>query len=57
MPLKAYCPAPDPRAVCAGWEPIITHGNDLKVMDPRTIAEMDAHNQHGVDMGCWKPPH
>lgn len=52
---RNYCPPPDPRAVCAGWQPIITHANDLNVMDPRTIEEIDQHNRHGMDMGCWKP--
>jgi|GEM_PF-3256304 len=51
---RNYCPPPDPRAACAGWEPIITHGKDLQVMDPRTVEEIDAHNRHGLDMGCWK---
>lgn len=55
LPPSAYCPKPDPHAVCAGWQPIITHGSDLALMDPATIEEIDAHNNYGMIKGCWKP--
>lgn len=54
-PPSAYCPKPDPQTVCAGWQPIITHGADLAILDGRTIEEIDAHNRYGVQRGCWKP--
>lgn len=51
---SAYCPKPDPKAICAGWQPIITHGSDLALMDPATVEEIDAHNMYGLARGCWK---
>lgn len=55
VPLSDYCPKPEPQAVCAGWSPIITHADDLKLLDPRTIQEIDAHNTYGMVKGCWAP--
>jgi len=57
VPPSAYCPKPDASAICAGWVPIITHADDLKLMDPRTIEEIDAHNGYGLLKGCWTQRH
>lgn len=54
LPLSAYCPKPDPQAVCAGWQPIYTHAADLALMNARTIEEIDAHNRYGAQRGCWE---
>ena len=29
---------------CSAFSPIITHGNDYKVMDIRTVRQINAHN-------------
>lgn len=52
-----YCPKPDPHAVCAGWKPILLRADDYARIDPRTALEIDRHNRHGMDMGCWMHAH
>lgn len=54
---SAYCPKPDPHAACAGWRPILLHADDYARIDPRTLLEIDQHNQYGLQKSCWKAAH
>lgn len=46
------CPPPDPKAVCAGWHPILVDRAD--VVTDFTAKGILAHNEYGEAMGCWK---
>lgn len=53
---QAYCPPQTVYDACAGWKPIILHGNDWDVLSPLTVKEILAHDEYGVRLGCWKKP-
>lgn len=44
----------DPAQVCAGWEPI--HVSRADVLTEGTASRIEAHNEQGVELGCWRPP-
>lgn len=41
--------------ICAGWKAIYPSKQD--VLTDGTAKQIDAHDEHGVAMGCWHKPH
>jgi hypothetical protein len=41
---------------CDGWRQMKPTANDVKVISDRFAADILSHNEHGVDIDCWKRP-
>lgn len=41
---------------CAGWKPLHPTARDVDVISQRLNDDLLEHNEHGVNLGCWKGP-
>lgn len=55
MTLVSGCVTPGASDSCAGWKPIILAKTSIDGLTEQDSEEILAHNEYGVERGCWKP--